>query len=382
MSAKKLRFDALTTWRFVAGFHLVVFHEAIRQGWQLDQPWRNMVDAAYMQVTYFFLVSGFVFGMHYGPAVERGSLNLRNFLLGRLTRLYPVYILALILAAPFFVRDLVHNLGGISHAIAPFLAQALAKIALLQAWFPKTATEWNPPSWAMSAVAFFYLAFPFFASRIGKRDNPSVARFAVGAFLASLIPALVYCATAPDGWRGNAFEHQTPLVVFMRLNPAIRLPEFVMGLCLAKLYRSGAFANLSAGASRALTWVGVLGILGFAAFSTQIPYLLLHHTLPIIPYVALLIGLAREEERGEAKLLRAKPLVTLGNASFSMYILHVPLFLVTAFLAQKFVGSDKGPAIAVANLVLAIAVAQFGVRYLEGPSRQWMNRLLRVGEAR
>lgn len=382
VAAPKIRFDALTSWRFVAGFHLVLFHEMTRQHWNLPQPWQNIGDAAYMQVAYFFLVSGFVFGIAYGGAVERGTLKLRDFWLGRLSRLYPVYILSLLLAAPFYLHDLSAAHHGIGGAAKPFLVQAAAKILLLQAWIPQTATEWNPPSWAMSAVAFFYLVFPFVAKPIVSGSNGKVVRIAVGMFALSLIPALIYCSMNGDGWLGNTFDHQTNATVFMRLNPAIRLPEFVLGLCLARLYKQGAFEQLSDKIGPVLVGGGMLVLVLFAAFSGNIPYMLLHHTLPIIPYVALIVGLAKEEARGGVKGLRHPWLVQLGNASFSMFILHVPLFMVMSYVFLRATGSDRGPVIAVVNVVLTVVLAQLGVRYLEGPSRQWMNRVLRVGDAR
>lgn len=382
MAAGRPRFDAMTTWRFVAGFHLVIFHEVIRQGVQFSQPLQNIIDAAFMQVTYFFLVSGFVFGMHYGGAVEKGTLHLRNFWLGRLSRLYPVYILSLLLALPFYLRDLSLANHGLKGALVPLGEQLVAKLLLIQAWFPKTATDWNPPSWAMSAVAFFYLTFPFFAKRIVQAPIKKAITFGVIAFVLSLIPALIYCATAPQGWVGNAFQNQTAWTVFCRLNPAIRLPEFLTGLVLARLYKAGAFENITKTGCRVLVWGGILGILAFAAGSSYIPYMLLHHTLPILPYSALIVGMIAAETHGGMGVL-AKPFpVMLGNASFSMYILHVPLFLVTSYVAQKLFGTDRGIAIALVNLVMAVGIAQLGVRYLEGPSRKWMNSVLRVGEAR
>jgi peptidoglycan/LPS O-acetylase OafA/YrhL len=75
------------------------------------------------------------------------------------------------------------------------------------------------------------------------------------------------------------------------------------------------------------------------------------------------------------RLLAARPLVALGEASYALYILQVPLMFWLALATGKQPGTT-GPAFVLAYLGLAIAAALACHRFVEQPGRLWLRRLL------
>ena len=57
-----------------------------------------MVNAGYASVSFFILLSGFVLGYNYNAKARAGELSNVRFYEARFTRLYPIYLLSLILA--------------------------------------------------------------------------------------------------------------------------------------------------------------------------------------------------------------------------------------------------------------------------------------------
>ena len=91
------RLHALTTLRFFAALHVVLFHMRVI-GILPGGPWwyQNFASIGFVGVNFFFVLSGFILVYTYdGP-----SLNVRRFWWARFARIYPAYILSLIVAAP------------------------------------------------------------------------------------------------------------------------------------------------------------------------------------------------------------------------------------------------------------------------------------------
>ena len=91
------RIDALTSMRFFAAMYVVLFHSvtgfAVRQH---ASKWLVLfLGHGYLAVSLFFILSGFV--LTYNYAERWGKVTFRDFMLARLARIYPVYLLALLL---------------------------------------------------------------------------------------------------------------------------------------------------------------------------------------------------------------------------------------------------------------------------------------------
>src|SRR6478672_4354827 len=92
---KPARLDALTGLRSFAAVNIVLFHFS-NPNW--FGPLAPVVNAGYASVSFFILLSGYVLGYNYNAKARSGELSNVRFYEARFTRLYPIYLLSLILA--------------------------------------------------------------------------------------------------------------------------------------------------------------------------------------------------------------------------------------------------------------------------------------------
>ena len=146
--ARKPQLPALTGIRTLLAVNIVLFHFTPPH-MQLLYP---MIDNSYVFVGFFILLSGYVLSYNYG---DRPNLVKRDFCIARFARLYPIYLLSLVL----FVNMLGDEWHARSHS--EFAAGVVLTPLLLQAWSPELSTFWNTVAWTLSCEAMFYLAFPW-----------------------------------------------------------------------------------------------------------------------------------------------------------------------------------------------------------------------------
>ena len=99
---------ALTGLRFFLALWVIIDHlvgpghafEPFAQ--MLPHPLYMVVRGGYLAVNTFFVLSGFVLARTYGTTPWRPR-NLWKYGVGRVARVYPVYLLSLIIVAPFIV---------------------------------------------------------------------------------------------------------------------------------------------------------------------------------------------------------------------------------------------------------------------------------------
>jgi len=179
------RLNALTTLRFFAALHVVLFHVRV-VGILSGGPWwyQNFASIGFVGVNFFFVLSGFILVYTYdGP-----QLDAPKFWRARFARIYPAYALSLIVAAPFFffaVRNL--DLPFFAWSKAHFIPACVLTLALLQSWVPQAALTWNSVCWSLSVEALFYFVFPFFFApqrqTLRKESAPLAGRILVDQHL-------------------------------------------------------------------------------------------------------------------------------------------------------------------------------------------------------
>lgn len=354
---------ALTGARFFAAALVVWYHLA------KDVPFGR---SGYAAVGFFFLLSGFV--MAYSYTTREGYLrgDAVSFWSARIARIYPAYLFAFLIAAPFDIANSMHVNGG-AVASAKLLFGGATVLSLVQAWTPWTAWYWNYPAWSLSAEAFFYLLFPLavpYLTRLSRRQ------------CIWLMPALWVCALAAPilftaQHRSLAYPAYGSAQLAIEVNPLLRLPEFLFGLLLGRTFQLGRISNR--GAAR-LAWVGIAGAAVVLASSSWIPRPLIAGGLAA-PFSAMSIFGLAHGAGSLAKLLSLRPIVLLGDASYGVYILQVPVALLFGID-----GSPSSPVrIAFYTLALiGLSVAFF--KYIEQPLRPSLRTkllsLFQAGETR
>src|SRR5262249_55110929 len=117
-------------------------------------------------------------------------------------------------------------------------------------------------------------------------------------------------------------EPSDTVVRVVKFNPLLRLPEFLVGIALGRLYlQRGPEARASGGWLAPTALAGLRVVLGLG---DRLPELLLHDGLLAPLFAVLVYGLACGGGL-LGRLLAAPVLVRLGEASYALYILHVPM---------------------------------------------------------
>jgi peptidoglycan/LPS O-acetylase OafA/YrhL len=391
----KSHFKALTSLRFFAAMHVLAFHNHLDVLTDSPSSIRNIIRAGYVSVSLFFVLSGFILAHTYLGDRESVSFDRRSFWIARVARVYPVYLFGLLLAAPFVIEAYFSSERPAWSAFK-ILVMGGSCCTLTQSWVPPLAVVWNSPGWSLSAEAFFYFLFPFVSPFIWRLNKRQTVIALIGLWLLSLVPPLlcwfgavpgfVDCpatVTPPTNWIGK----------LVRFNPLLRLPEFLLGIALGRLFvleRRGRVSAQGINRSRSLSWTtlgrlwpyaALIGIFGLLACGSQISYPFLHNGLLDILFAVLIYGLAREDRSGHSfqvvRFLSMPVLVLLGEASYAVYILHVPLRTWMYKVLEWFhPGTHPSLTLFTVYTILTLGVSILVFKVIEEPTRRLIRRKL------
>ena len=309
---KPARLPALTGLRCFAALNIVFFHFSNPQWFGVLAP---VVNAGYASVSYFILLSGFVMAYNYAARAREGQLSKVRFWEARFTRLYPIYLLSLILA--WQMIPLEHG----AHTHAMFWTGMVLSPLLLQGWIPEIATFLNTPAWTMSAEAFFYFIFPWMAH--WKRPDSvrrHLAKMTAVWFL-GMVPGTLYMILNPDGLAHLDRWSWGPWLQALKYTALPHLASFVFGVLLAGL------DEIIGRTSRLRLILGVFGFTAIFFLLTQadhLPYPIMHDGLLMPLFGCIILGLAGNNRL--AYIIGARPLVFIGEASYCLYLLHFNVF--------------------------------------------------------
>lgn len=266
----------------------------------------------------FFILSGFI--LTYGYLGGGRPLDRPAFWVARISRIYPVYVLGLLVAAPLTFQT---PIADGTRGLARLVLGAITAPTLTQAWLPTTAVVWNAPGWSLSVEAFFYLVFPFAAPVLMRASTRTAVAALVLAWIACLIPPLVHGAIFPDLLADGA----EPWARVVKFNPLLRFPEFAAGILLARIFltrQSQSTFKRSHGFERlhSLAWLALL--LAIWLLGPTIPFLLSNNGI-FDPLFAALVYTLAGGGGVLGRVLSLKSTVLLGEASYSVYVLHEPV---------------------------------------------------------
>ena len=304
------RLSALTSLRFFAALHVVLFHLYALNIFAGAGFYRDLASIGYVGVSFFFILSGFILVYTYADR----EFTAWQFWRARFARIYPAYLFSLLFTAPTFILMCAYLPWFKAHR---FLSTTLV-ITLLQSWVPQAALAWNSPAWSLSVEAFFYLLFPALLARLATWHNRKL-RIAVLVCLALTFSlSIAYIIFLPDGVaRVSAESNDLIWLNVLRFNPLARLPEFVMGACCGFLFLRTSVPRKWA---TPLLAAGTLAFVVVVMFSSRIPYPLLHNGVLAPAFAAIIYGIALRP--GWARFMEVPPLILLGDASYSLYLLH------------------------------------------------------------
>jgi peptidoglycan/LPS O-acetylase OafA/YrhL len=243
---------------------------------------------------------------------------------------------------------------------------------LAQAW---AFWHWslNAPAWTVSAFASFYLLFPFVGAWLKRRSTTGLWITAAGCLAASCAIALVAVAVMSSAGEiiyantksAPVSGFSTAVVRCVHNLPLARLPEFLCGMVLAVLVKRGA---IPAALCRHGFVAGALAIVALIACARWVPYLLMNNALFIIPSAAIILGSLHRHAWLE-KTLGHRWMGMLGCASFSLYLVHIPLLTYFRLACDTLGLPTGGAAFELAYLALVIPASVLVYSGVEEPIR-------------
>jgi peptidoglycan/LPS O-acetylase OafA/YrhL len=365
LAAARPRLPALTSLRFFAAAHVVIFHFLAMQIFWGPAWYQKLSSIGYVGVSFFFVLSGFILVYTYAGR----PMILKEFWRARFARIYPAYAFSLLVTAPwFFFAVLTMDIPFFAWAKAHLKLASGLVVGLLQAWVPQAALSWNAVAWSLSVEAFFYLLFPFLLVFLLRRSQPQLFMIAAGSWLATLAFSGSYVLRNPDHL---TVVDADVLGAFwlnaLKFNPLARLPEFLLGVACGFLFlRSRKESKLAL----PLVLSGIAAFVVVVYFSAVIPYAILHTALLAPAFAAIVYGLALRPNW--SAFLENRLLVLFGDASYSLYLLHSMIMGIyfhnqTGQLVHKtFLG-----VLVFVLLMLAISVLVY--RFIEEPARRKLN---------
>jgi peptidoglycan/LPS O-acetylase OafA/YrhL len=344
---------ALTSIRFFAALHVALYHFV--RPFSLWGVLAGAMMSGYTGVSFFFVLSGFVLTYAHAPEYERGRRDYKKFLVARFARIYPVYLLAMLVALALHLDSLWQK----NHWIA-----YLADLVMLQSWNMRMVNFFHAGAWTLSCEEFFYLIFPLVLMPLLPKTRAAALGWTAGFFALALAAPLYCLVRYPIPAFYEEYHSATPInpgpVFLISRLPVFAVPEFLAGIALGWLFLK---FRPSQKAGAQMAYAGAALFVAAMLFAKHLPYLLLHNGLLIPIYGLLLVGLS--QPNWLTRMLSVSWLVLLGEASFSLYLFHQLLITATERFGVQMTFSQ-----AVWRLALVIPFTVALHVYFERPARR------------
>ena len=323
-------------------------------------------------VSFFFVLSGFILCYVYRDVFASGvtRADYRRFVVARIARVYPCYVLALLLLTAVYLAV---GVKLPANAVTSWLANLFA----LQTFAPSYETQqhWNAPAWSISTEFMFYALCPLILAAVTRhaRDRTTL----VGLFLLTIAYAIITQTIALILVLDHGWDRTYWLDLMANRNIVWRLPEFAMGVLAASLLYEGHLGILERARVRnAVLLVSVLAVLALNLAPWPPPdsvkLLIVRQyrwgVAYMIPFTAIITVLAAGPTVVSG-FLSTRPMTFLGDISYGVYIYH---WIAWAALAAAInAGHDTRPWVAPA-IGLTILLSAASHVWFERPVRRWI----------
>ncbi|MBI5935639.1 MAG: acyltransferase family protein [Chloroflexi bacterium] len=340
------KIDQLTSTRILASL-LIVFHHLGAMEIPVLAP---LVSLAVYAISFFFVLSGFVMTIVYFHPDR--PFSFRDFWVARISRIFPVYLFSFALTCIYYA-DVLSKLKW---------SEYLASAFLLQAWIPEYALTMNFPAWTLVVEMFFYLIFPLviYLFRRAPASRLIWASLIVWIFIQALRQIIIH---------GSFAVHAN----FVPHFPLFHMDAFLLGMAAGMWYlKVGRMLQLSQRTISVimfscLTFFLAMHFLGATQFFGSF------HGF-FSPLFAVIILMLTFDQSLVTRVLTWKPLVLLGESSYALYIIHVPLLWFFGGALGAF-GLNPSPFLNFGMyLPLALLLSVLVFRLVEWPAQDWLRK--------
>lgn len=317
-----------------------------------------LLPHAYLAVDLFFGLSGFVIAHAYWQRLRDG-MTLQNFLLQRLIRLYPLYLLATVAGALVFLHQMQ------SPVLAPDLPDYsitgfITNLLFLPAFSGNATNPLFPavfPAWSLFWELIANLIFALFAPRLNWRLLGAGLVVALVLLLGTGVTygTLNVGATAEQIWAGEGRV----------------LWSFFAGVAVYRLHQISGF---SCKVPMAVLGAGLFGVFAPSLIGWGYDVALAAIAFPLLIFAAARIELNSATARW------------LASISYAVYILQAPLLSLLEMLFDSLFATKISdlPLLLTTMLLVGVTLAAstLATRHYDEPVRAWLRAAVRAREQR
>lgn len=322
--------------------------------------WPSVIPGGYIGVDVFFAISGFLITGHLVREVDKsGGVSLSGFWARRARRILPAALLVLLFCAVATFLIVPLNLWD------QFFREIQASTLYVENWnLAHEAVDYlgaeNRPSpvqhyWSLSVEEQFYIVWPLLiivAMVFVRKGSQLLRRRAITV----LLMLLTACSLAYSIWH----TANDPAAAFF-VTPT-RVWEFGAGGLLALMATSAVWPGIRA----AVSWAGIAMILTAAfAYTPKTPFPGAAAILPIAGTLLVIWAGSPDRRWSPLRLMSLRGTQWVGDLSYSIYLWHWPLLILTPFLI---LGGLSTP-IKLGLLALTLLLAALSKRFVEDPIR-------------
>lgn len=341
------RFNTLDGMRGIAAIAVMMNHYV-----------RSIFQNSHLAVDLFFCLSGFVIAYSYLDHLQK-SMTIKEFVLRRLIRLYPMYFIgisigALALFGKYFSGQTSLSMHQAINAISlnalylPYISKSYVNVAGDVS--PSLIFPTDPPAWSLFFEMSVNLIFAVIAFRARKLHYLALALL---GFIGLLAYYLVTHNVA-SGWGTTNILGGIPRTIF----------GFFCGVVL--------FINFKSYSSflRAINPIYIIVFLLCFLFVAWPPYIWLASALILVP-ILIAIGTVSNA----TNLTTVKIFNYLGWISYPIYCLHMPIYSIFTLITKN---QDVGIMAALVCVPIVIGVSHLLATHIEEPARVVLaNKLLK-----
>lgn len=380
---EKAHVRPLDSIRGIAATSVVIHHLLLMPTFLAAFPhnaWINwsFFRSAWLLVDLFFVLSGIVMTLSYING-EFGRFSVREFMVRRLARVYPLHIVMLLASLLFRLLRIGLVMVGVVVAVPTAFEvnngySFVLNIFLLHSMGFIDYLSWNAPSWSISVEFYTYLAFGLVVLFAQRLRSLLCLYICAGLIAVGSLLVIIFVLDKPSLGLQTDFGILRCLTSFFLGVVTVRLVQRVpRGIAPAS---QGAIQLAAMVASIAL--VSAVEAYPAASFFAPLTFAIFLGSLLAFPDAMLV-----------PRMLVARPLVWVGRRSYSIYMVHALVVLFAEYFVRALGPRPIGALDSICaglpatiNLVVSLAavfaVSHFTYLYVEIPGGKLFRNLLRT----
>ena len=310
-------------------------------------------------VDLFFCISGFVFFWLYASSIYQAKISFTKFAFLRLSRLYPLHLLTLLLVVAIQLYSVNFHQGAIGNNDAHHF---FLNLFLVSAWGLDNSLSFNIPAWSVSVEMFLYGLFFILCWFTPKKLSLLLLLALAGHFVVIKFNYLIGRGIESFYIGGCAlviYEHIKNSKNWLKLSGC--LPIITLAMWCFMLFLTSGHPLASPFDTSDM-------------MQNDMMQKLLTNSVTFIMFPMTVLSLVLIEAKNQSV---AKKLASLGDISYSTYLLHFPLQLILLNIWSTFALNPAwfySISFIAAFFAILILVSLLSYHYFEMPMQERLRK--------